>query len=194
MKFDKEHYENSGIGEFTDDEIINSPDLLYRCRWIAEFIKPGSVLDLGCNNGLVSLKYAYEGRRVLGIDLSHIAIEYCNTFLKRYDLTNSEYKQGIIEEFKSKEKFDNIFLCEVIEHVENPERILEVAESHFKKDGIIFVTTPEYSGPFGKDNPGDIDGEHLRIYNDKEFKKIIEKRGKIINFQSKQLIYVAYTL
>jgi len=194
MKFDREHYEKMGVGEFTDHEIINSSDLLYRCRWIAEFIKPGNVLDLGCGNGLISLKYAYDGRKVLGIDLGYLAVEYCNNFLKRYYLTNSEYKQGIIEEFKSKEKFDNIFLCEVIEHVEDPEKILDVAETHLKKDGIIFITTPEYYGPFGKNNPGDIDGEHLRVYKDKEFKKIIEKRGKIISFESKQLIYVAYKL
>ena len=194
MKFNRKYYENLGIGEFIDDEIINSPGFLYRCKWISELIKPGSILDLGCSNGIVSMKYAYDGRKVLGIDLSHMAIKCCNNFLKKYHLTNSKYKQGMIEEFKSKEKFDNIFICEVIEHVENPELLLDIAENHLAKDGIIFITTPEYNGPFGKDNPGDTDGEHLRVYKDKEFKKIIEKRGKIIDFQSRQLIYCAYQL
>lgn len=194
MKFNKEHYINSEIDTPPIEDLLRIDSYLYRGRWISELIKQGSILDLGCNNGLLSLEYAFGGRRVLGIDLNKKAVKFCNNFLDKYKLKNSKYKEGMIEEFESKELFDNIFICEVIEHVDNPQKILNKAEEHLAKDGIIFITTPEYNGPFGKDNDGDTDGEHLHIYKDKELKKMIEKRGKIIDFQSKQLIYVAYKL
>ncbi|KKK52869.1 hypothetical protein LCGC14_3100560 [marine sediment metagenome] len=94
MPFDRKHYEDSGIGEFTDDEIINSPGFLYRCKWISEFIKSGSILDLGCSNGIVSMKYVYDGRRVVGIDLSQkfidIAMRRIKPFLEQTKIGDFE--------------------------------------------------------------------------------------------------------
>jgi len=192
MKFNRKYYENLKIEEFPDEILVDMDQYLYRVKWILNFIKNGSILDLGCNNGLLSLRYAYIGRRVVGVDLSKKAIKFCNNFLKRHHLTTSKYQQGIIEEFKSKEKFDNIFICEVIEHVENPERILEVAEKHLKPDGIIFITTPDYDGLFGINNFGDTDGEHINLFKPKQLYKLINERGKIINFQNRQLTYILY--
>jgi len=193
MKFDKKHYKYSDIQEFSDEMLMNMEQHLYRVGWISDFIKEGSILDLGCGNGMLSLSYAFNNtRRVVGIDLNIKAIKFCNKFLTKYNIVKSKYKQGLIENFKTTEKFDNIFLCEILEHVEDPTTLLDVAEKHLKPKGIIFITTPEYYGPYGINNSGDIDGEHIHIYKAKKLKKIIKKRGKIIDFQIKQLIYCAY--
>ena len=194
MKFDKDHYISLEIDKPSNGDLLSVQEYLYRSKWIHTLLKPGSILDLGCNNGILSLEYAYWGRRVIGVDLSQKAVDFCNNFLSKHNLENSAYCQRSIEEFKSTEKFDNIFLCEVIEHVENPKKVLKVAEEHLNDNGIIFITTPEWYGPYGINNTGEDAKEHLRIYKAKQFKKLIEKRGKIIDFQSRQLIYVAYSL
>lgn len=193
-KFNEKHYKDLDVDKPSDGDLLNVQEYLYRSKWIHSLLKPGSILDLGCNNGILSLGYTYWGRRVIGVDLSRKAVDFCNNFLNRHNLENSIYLQEKIEDFKSNEKFDNIFLCEVIEHVENPKKVLKVVEEHLNDNGIIFITTPEYYGPYGISNKGEDAKEHLRIYKEKEFKKLIEKRGNIINFQSRQLIYVAYSL
>lgn len=194
IKFNKDHYINLEIDEPSDGNLLDVQEYLYRSKWIHKLLKSGNILDLGCNNGLLSLGYAYWGRKVIGIDLSKKAVVFCNNFLSKYNLSNSVYFQGKIEDFKNKEKFDNIFLCEVIEHVEDPIKVLKVAEKHLSDKGTIFITTPEYYGPYGINNKGDDAKEHLRIYKAKQFEKLIKKRGKIIDFQSRQLIYCAYGL
>jgi len=194
IRFDEKHYEDLDIDKPNDGDLLNVQEYLYRSKWIHSLLKSGSILDLGCNNGILSLGYAYWGRRVVGIDLSRKAVDFCNNFLSRNHLSNSIYLQGRIEDLKSNEKFDNIFLCEVIEHVENPEKVLKTAEKHLNFNGTIFLTTPEWNGPYGINNTGDDAKEHLRIYKEKELKKLIEKRGSIIDFQTRQLIYCAYSL
>ena len=190
MKFDINHYINSEIDTPTDVDLLRVDEYLYRAKWISEFIRDGSILDLGCNNGILSLKYAYQGRRVVGIDLSKEAINFCNDFLKRNNI--SQYYQIKIEDYNGKEKFNNIFVCEVIEHAENPKKILDIAKKQLKKNGLIFLTTPDYYGQYGINNTGDT--EHLRTYKAFELKKLILKYGTIIDFQKKQLLYCAYKL
>lgn len=190
--FDEQHYRDLPVDILTRKEIVNSHGYLYRAKWINKWIKSGSILDLGCNNGILSLRYAYNGWRTVGVDLSKKAIKFCNDFLARFEIDDAEYIQSSIEDFTTKERFDNIFLCEVIEHVADPIKVIEVAEKHLKPNGIIFVTTPDYYGPYGINNEGDKDGEHLRIYKAKELKELFEQRGKILDFRKRQLIYCAY--
>ena len=193
--FDKKHYENTDIQEFSDEMLMNMDQHLHRVKLIEEFIKNGSILDLGCNNGMLSLIYTLnDKRRVVGIDLNKKAIKFCNKFLKRHNIKESEYIQKSIEDINLKEKFDNIFLCEVIEHVEDPIKVLDIAEKFLKPNGLIFITTPDYRGEYGISNTGDVDGEHLRLYKPDKLKSLIKKRGKILYFETRQLIYCIYTL
>lgn len=194
QKFNADYYRTCKIEELSDDELLKSDTYLHRSHWVSTLIKPDSILDLGCHTGIMSLMYAFRGWRVVGIDLSEKAIEFCNSFIDKYKITNSTYFTGLVEEYESEERFDNVLICELIEHVEDPNKLLDVAEKHLKKDGIIFISTPDYFGPYGISNDGDTSHEHLRVYKTDELKSLIENRGgKIIDFQDRQLIYLAYT-
>ncbi len=192
-KFNKDHYINGRISYINDDGLLGADQYLYRSIWISKLIKKGSILDLGCHTGVVSLQYAYRGWPVVGVDLNKKAIEFCNRFLKRYKITTSSYIQSSIEDVEISETFDNIIICEVIEHVEDPDKILDLAERHLNPGGTIFISTPDWDGPYGINNNGDGSEEHVRIYKPEELKELIESRGgKIKDFQVKQLIYLAY--
>ena len=77
MKFDKDHYISLEIDKPSNGDLLSVQEYLYRSKWIHTLLKPGSILDLGCNNGILSLGYAYWGRRVIGVDLSKKAINFC---------------------------------------------------------------------------------------------------------------------
>ena len=49
---------------------------------------------------------------------------------------------SLVEEYKPKEKFDTIVLAHILEHVENPIKILKLAKSWLKKNGVILVDVP----------------------------------------------------
>jgi len=41
-----------------------------------------------------------------------------------------------------KEHFDKILMIDVLEHLENPQRVIQCASNWLKKDGYLFISTP----------------------------------------------------
>ena len=78
---------------------------------IIKNLKIDSVLEIGCGVG-DNLKN-FEGKRVVGIDLSDFAIAKAK---KKYP--KFEFLVGNILEMKIEEKFDLVFTCGVIEHIQ----------------------------------------------------------------------------
>ncbi len=54
------------------------------------------------------------------------------------------YFQGRIEDFDTTEKFDIILLMNLVEHVANPQQLLQKAKRLLHQDGIIVIQTPNY--------------------------------------------------
>jgi ubiquinone/menaquinone biosynthesis C-methylase UbiE len=152
--------------------------------------KKGSILDIGCHTGLFSLPYAYKGRRVVGIDINQKAIDFCNQKVKQFNIENTEYICSPYEEFKTDEKFDFVLVAEILEHVLEPEKLLDFAEKHCLKK--VIVTTPNYYGRFGIKNEGDVSREHIRLYEEKELEEMLSKRGKIIDKEITDILMFTY--
>ena len=140
--------------------------------------KGDKVLDVACGSGVVSHKCVEKGAFVYGIDININAIEYANgknidnsTFLVA-DAQNLPFKSGY---------FDAVICCEVIEHLHNPEFMIDEVSRVLKENGKICVFTPnsrslwsiiEYVwDKFGKGrNYGET---HLKIFNMSEMKKTL---------------------
>ncbi len=103
---------------------------------LKERIPPAKkVLEIGCGTGdlLIALEPSYG----LGVDISENMILLAK---KKHHFKNIEFKVSSAEHLKSKEKFDVIFLADVIEHLENVDQMSEALNSIATKDTLILIT------------------------------------------------------
>ncbi|NNM42762.1 MAG: 3-demethylubiquinone-9 3-O-methyltransferase [Chlamydiae bacterium] len=115
-----------------------------RNPWIAKVIKErkktsAKVLDIGCGGGLLTNYLAKEGHQVSGIDLSTSSLEIGikNDLSKTVEYRQANayalpYQNGI---------FDVVTAMDVLEHVENPEKVISEASRVLSKDGLFFFHT-----------------------------------------------------
>jgi 2-polyprenyl-6-hydroxyphenyl methylase/3-demethylubiquinone-9 3-methyltransferase len=115
-----------------------------RTPWVIETIArelPGSqqVLDIGCGGGFLSNPLALAGHRVIGIDLSEGSL----ITAKKRDTTQSvEYLRAdaTLLPFPD-QSFDVVCAMDLLEHVEQPERVIQEASRVLKKGGLFFFHT-----------------------------------------------------
>lgn len=143
-----------------------------RINWMCAQCRGGTVLDIGCSQGITSILLGREGFRALGIDIMEEAIDFARGELEaepdevrgrvtfeRLDLMSMPVGEG----------YDNVILGEVVEHQTSAARFLEVAQRHVAPGGRMIVTVPFGLHPFPDHKctvyPGDIvgalDGFHI---------------------------------
>jgi len=106
------------------------------------------VLDFGCGNGTaVSYQIAGLGVLLTGIDLHQESIEFAeanNPFPK-----NAKFIYGNEDKvLDSSESFDIVVYSDIIEHLNEPQRVLKKIRQVHKDSGIIIVAIPNGYGPF----------------------------------------------
>lgn len=112
-----------------------------RLEFISQHInlKGLHVLDVGCGGGILCEAMAKAGAEVTGIDAESEAIGVAKGHATENQLS-IEYYSTPIEEFESKQ-FDVITCMEMLEHVQNPELVLEHCKRLIKPNGFIFLST-----------------------------------------------------
>jgi len=111
-----------------------------------------SILDIGCGCGSETILCASLGCHILGIDLNKERIDcakerkiyYENLLGKKLDV---EFKFGNFFEMNTKEKFDIIWMMEVIHHIEPPLKALKIAYNFLNKGGYIIISDPNGLNP-----------------------------------------------
>lgn len=100
------------------------------------------VLDLGCGTGWFAyyLDRVHPGIEVTGIDVSKKRIDFAQKANPRLTFMQSD----IYEFLKSDKckKYDLITLWDVLEHLENPNEMLDHAKEHLLPEGKILATVP----------------------------------------------------
>lgn len=109
----------------------------YKVISCLEHVTGGSLLDLACGDGLMTAMFAKHFRRVVGVDASSAHIAEAKNRVK-----NGEFHESLIENFKTEEKFDAVFLLDIIEHVIDPIAILKKAASFLSPNGVLIVHVP----------------------------------------------------
>jgi len=99
-----------------------------------------SVLDIGCATGALPAFLRDRGWRVTGVEISPAA-EYSR------NVRNLDVRDIPLEENKfPSDSFDVILASHLIEHLNDPFSFLTETRRILKKDGFIFITTPNISG------------------------------------------------
>lgn len=109
----------------------------YQALSCLENSKNGTLLDLACGEGIMTSYFADKFERVVGVDAASV---HLNKAKER--LQNVEFHHALIEEFDTDEKFDNVFLLMILEHVQDPVQILKKAASFLKDGGNLIVHVP----------------------------------------------------
>jgi 2-polyprenyl-6-hydroxyphenyl methylase/3-demethylubiquinone-9 3-methyltransferase len=100
------------------------------------------VLDVGCGGGILTEALARGGAQAIGIDLSNDSIEAAKAHARQQGL-NIEYRYENIEETASKHagEFDAITCMEMLEHVPEPNKIIDACSRLLKPGGHAFFST-----------------------------------------------------
>ncbi len=107
--------------------------------------KSGQVLDVGCGNGIISMHLGKEGYNIHGLEISPEAVAKAK---KTNPFPNVEFKQGDAESIKGTGiKYDAVICSEVLEHLNNPGKLLKELHDLLEDNGILIVTVPNGIGP-----------------------------------------------
>ena len=105
------------------------------------------ILDIGCGNGRAVTRFlGRSDDTVLGIDMHSQSVEYASASFKRPGM---QFMCMDAESLSSDgERFDVVVLADVLEHLESPSVVLNVAERLLEPGGVLVATVPNGYGPF----------------------------------------------
>ena len=100
------------------------------------------VLDVGCGGGLLTEAMAAEGARATGIDLSEQLIDIACLHLLESGL-QAEYRVVSAEALAAEQPgtFDAVTCMEMLEHVPDPQAIVQACFDVLKPGGSLFLST-----------------------------------------------------
>lgn len=108
------------------------------------FFREGSVLELGCHFGKFTELLLSEFSRVTCVEASIDAVAEANKVLRgRAEIHNSTF-----ESFEVTERYDNIIMTHVLEHLEDPISVLEKINNEWlSDDGVFLLVCPNANAP-----------------------------------------------
>jgi methionine biosynthesis protein MetW len=101
-------------------------------------LEPKSILDIGCGNGFLISELTKHGILCQGTDVSAEAVKLCNE--KGVKATQTDVDNSNLP-FNS-ENFDVVICSEVIEHLFDPDHVLEEIRRVLAQKGFLVLTTP----------------------------------------------------
>jgi 2-polyprenyl-3-methyl-5-hydroxy-6-metoxy-1,4-benzoquinol methylase len=133
-------------------------------EWIAARVGGLDVIDMACGEGYGSDVLARSAGSVVGVDANPEAHEHAR---QRYRRPNLRFARELVETFSA--PADAVVFLQTIEHVQDPDAVLEHFRSLIGTDGIAFITTPNVltlapAGAERSDNPW-----HIKEYRAEEF-------------------------
>ena len=145
--------------------------------------------EVGCGEGYWTLRWLQAGYQVRGSDVSKQAIELALLNAQTLGLQPEFKVVSIYELAPSADAAELIVCCEVLEHLENPERALQVLKSLASPFLIISVPREpiwrilnlvrgSYFSDFGN-TPG-----HLQHWSKKAFMEVIQRHFDLVKVLS----------
>ncbi|WOH37516.1 methyltransferase domain-containing protein [Thalassotalea fonticola] len=130
----------NGWGEEFGQKVRN------RIHWVCEHSTGENILDVGCSQGITSILLGREGKAVIGLDLLQESIDFANEMLLKEESATQNSVEFIAQNFihfdSADKKFDCILLTEVVEHVTQPNRLIDKADKILNDNGRMIITVP----------------------------------------------------
>lgn len=125
------------IERFQNSQWEKLNEINFSKRTILEMVKNGSVLDIGCGDGLLLEQLKNKGLTVSGIDISSTAINICKE--RGLDCIHGDISEKLPFEDNS---YDSVLLIDVLEHLFQPIEVLKEARRISK--GCVLISIPNF--------------------------------------------------
>jgi len=135
-----------------------------------------SMLDVGCGYGFWMKFCRDRGLEVFGLDSSSEVVDWAKKNL------GLPVEKIFLEDFQSSKRYDSVVLCDILEHLTNPNEQLQKMHSFLSEDSVVYIQVPNFLG--FKLPPGHGFGLpfHLWQFSYRSLKKLLEKNGfKVLN-------------
>lgn len=126
-------------GPFATLHAINPPRLQFVQQHVDLTNK--DVLDVGCGAGILTESLHAQGARVTGIDASAEVLEVAIERARKRNLSINYVHSTIEDYMQNAKQFDVITCMELIEHVPDPQQLLNNCAALLKPQGKLFIST-----------------------------------------------------
>lgn len=130
------------------DQASSLADLLH---WDTVFSPGSRVLEAGCGVGAqtVTIAQSNPGARILSVDVSASSLTAARSRVDRADLGNVSFLQADIFNLPFPEQsFDHVFVCFVLEHLNDPLAALDRLKRLLKSGGTITVIEGDHGSAY----------------------------------------------
>ena len=176
--YKSEFWEESDYSEFTGSDFTDKgvQDLVLTFEsWYSYFRpfldKKKNILDIGSGTGVSCILLEKKGYNVTGVDPDPKNAQLINSKLKKGKCINSYF-----EDLKIENKVDVIWLTHVIEHLEQPDILLEKCKEWIVPDGIICIAVPD-CGNLNMLNHSLNNPYHVYHFSKNSLKRLFGKSG-----------------
>jgi 2-polyprenyl-3-methyl-5-hydroxy-6-metoxy-1,4-benzoquinol methylase len=133
-EFDKLQ-EISNFNNYSNGMMAHAIDYCYKI--ISRNLINGSILELGPAEGLMTERLIKNTSNLTVVEASTF---FCQQIEKKHPQIN--VYNSLFEDFKPIEEYDNIILGHVLEHVLDPQSLLNLVKTWLSPKGIIFASVP----------------------------------------------------
>lgn len=102
-------------------------------------LKKSTICEIGSSYGHLLSRLSEKAKKVYGVELSVHTADYS---IKKFKLSIDKNPLGSKKSKLKNKKFNIIIINEVIEHFPDPVKELIILKKHLKKNGIIYIETP----------------------------------------------------
>ena len=128
----------------------------HRLQWINALagLSGKQVLDVGCGGGILTEAMAKQGATVTGIDLAEKALQIAQWHAKDQTMPVSYHKSSAedwakglqtqtqhLTQHQTQQQYDVITCMEMLEHVPDPNAVIQACASMVKPGGWVFFST-----------------------------------------------------
>jgi len=157
---------------------------------ISEFVVENSrVLDVGCASGYL-IDFLINHRSCKGVGIEPNLTDYQEAAARGLNVLNLPAIEAFETLSDQGSKFEHIIFGDVLEHMVNPEDCIAACLELLAHDGTIIISLPNVVslvarlrilfGIWRYEDDGIFDSTHLRFFNVKSGKKLLEDSGLTI--------------
>jgi len=131
---------NKSESDYFDFEKFQAEMVVKSLKRRGVTLKGAKVLDIGSGRGGYSYALNKNGAYVVSLDIDRKRFTSSNKRFVNADAINLPFKPS---------SFDMVFCSSVIEHLEEPKKLLLEIRRVLKKDGICYLSFPPFWSPVG---------------------------------------------